>query len=251
MQKILSAMFAVDWTSRSLHGRALQMAKRNPSRHRTLPVEVDIVSDFVCPWCWLGYKQFLQAAEKTKPRPNLSFRPYMLDAAVPEEGADYRAYMKNKFGEKPDSRWKAMREHLEAAGPEAGIQFDFKAITRRPNTLNARRLMRWAQGQDLGASCASALFRAYMEDGEDIGDLDILCRISGEIGMDGDLVRELMVGDKDKIDVQNEILFFRGLGVSGVPTFIYGGQMAVQGAQSPDTHRKVLADAAKLDRQDL
>ena len=225
------------------------MAKRKSSKAKNLPVEVDIVSDFVCPWCWLGYKQFLQAADKTKPRPNLSFRPYMLDASVPEGGADYRTYMKNKFGDKPDSRWKAMREHLEAAGPEAGIAFDFKAITRRPNTLNAHRLMRWAQGQDLAAACAEKLFRAYMEDGEDIGDIDILCRIASDIGMDGELVRELLAGDQDKIDIQNEILFFRGLGVSGVPTFIYAGQMAVQGAQEAQKHRRVLAEAAKLEPQ--
>ncbi|MEP3655315.1 MAG: DsbA family oxidoreductase [Litorimonas sp.] len=226
------------------------MAKRKTSKPANLPVEVDIVSDFVCPWCWLGYKQFLLAADKTKPRPNLSFRPYMLDGTVPEGGADYREYMKTKFGDKPDSRWLAMREHLETAGPDVGIQFDFKAITRRPNTLNAHRLTRWAQGQNLGPACAEHLFRAYMENGEDIGDLDILCRIAGDIGMDAELVRELMNSDKDAIDVQNEILFFRGLGVSGVPTFIYGGQMAVQGAQTPDTHRKVLADAAKLEPQD-
>jgi len=175
----------------------------------------------------------------------------MLDATVPTEGADYRDYMTQKFGDQPDSRWKAMREHLQAAGPDVGINFDFNAITRRPNTLNAHRLMRWAQGQDSGPACAEQLFRAYMEQGQDIGDIDILCRIALEIGMDGDLVRELLMGDQDKIDVQNEILFFKGLGVSGVPTFIYGGQMAVQGAQEPDTHRKVLADAAKLDPQDI
>lgn len=227
------------------------MAKRKSAKPANQPVEVDIVSDFVCPWCWLGYKQFLLAAGKTKPRPNLSFRPYMLDASVPTEGADYRDYMKQKFGDEPDSRWKAMREHLEAAGPDAGINFDFNAITRRPNTLNAHRLMRWAQGQDLGPACAEHLFRAYMEEGQDIGDIDILCHIASEIGMDGDLVRELLMGDQDNIDVQNEILFFKGLGVSGVPTFIYGGQMTVQGAQEPDTHRKVLADAAKLDPQDI
>ena len=98
------------------------MAKRKSNKGAKLPVEVDIVSDFVCPWCWLGYKQFLQAADKTKPRPNLSFRPYMLDPAVPEGGADYGDYMKAKFGDKPSSRWKAMREHLEAAGPDAGIK---------------------------------------------------------------------------------------------------------------------------------
>lgn len=223
------------------------MAKRKSSRPKNIPVEVDIVSDFVCPWCWLGYKQFLQVADKTKPRPNLAFRPYMLDSAVPKEGADYKSYMKAKFGGKPDSRWTEMRTHLEAAGPENGIAFDFKAITRRPNTLNAHRLMRWAQGQDVGPACAERLFRAYMENGEDIGDTDVLCRIAEDIGLDADLVRDLLGSDKDKLDVQNEILFFRGLGVSGVPTFIYGGQMAVQGAQSPETHRKVLADAAKLD----
>lgn len=226
------------------------MAKRKSSKRAILPVEVDIVSDFVCPWCWLGYKQFLVAADKTKPRPNLSFRPYMLDPTVPAEGANYRAYMKDKFGDKPDSRWKAMREHLEAAGPDAGIAFDFKAITRRPNTLNAHRLMRWAQGQELGPACAEHLFRAYMEKGEDIGDVKVLCTIAEKIGMDPDIVRDLLDGDQDKVDVQNEILFFRGLGVSGVPTFIYGGQMAVQGAQSPETHRKVLADAAQLENQD-
>jgi len=110
--------------------------------------------------------------------------------------------------------------------------------------------MRWAQGQDLGPECAEHLFRAYMENGEDIGDLDVLCSIAEKIGMDPALVRDLLTGDQDKTDVHNEILFFRGLGISGVPTFIYGGQMAVQGAQSPDTHRKVLADAAKLDPQD-
>lgn len=224
------------------------MAKRK-SKPAALPVEVDMVSDFVCPWCWLGYKQFLRAADKTKPRPKLSFRPYMLDDTVPSEGTDYREYMKAKFGDKPDSRWKAMREHLETAGPDVGIQFDFNAVTRRPNTLNAHRLMRWAQGQDLGQACAEHLFRAYMEKGEDIGDIEVLCRIAADIGMDTDLVRELLSGDQDKTDVQNEILFFRGLGVSGVPTFIYGGQMAVQGAQTPETHRKVLADAAKLDPQ--
>jgi len=227
------------------------MAKRKTSKPANLAVEVDMVSDFVCPWCWLGYKQFLEAAGKTKPRPNLSFRPYMLDATVPQEGADYRAYMKNKFGDKPDSRWKAMREHLEAAGPDAGIAFDFKAITRRPNTLNAHRLMRWAQGQELGADCAEKLFRAYMENGEDIGDINVLCRIASEIGLDGDLVRDLLVGDQDKTDVQNEILFFRGLGVSGVPTFIYAGQMAVQGAQEADKHQKVLVEAAKLEPQTI
>jgi predicted DsbA family dithiol-disulfide isomerase len=223
------------------------MAKRKQKRTANLPLEVDMVSDFVCPWCWLGYRQFQRAADRTKPRPVLTFRPYMLDPSVPEGGADYRAYMKDKFGDKPDSRWTAMREHLETEGPNYGIAFDFKAITRRPNTLDAHRLMRWAQGQDVGEKCAVALFKAYLERGEDIGDHDVLCRIAGEIGLDAELTRDLLAGEDDKIDIQNEVMFFRGLGVSGVPTFIYAGQMAVQGAQPPEAHRKVMADAALLE----
>ena len=220
------------------------MAKRKSSKAQPVPVEVDMVSDFVCPWCWLGFKYYQQAAAKTKPRPNLTFRPYMLDPNVPEGGSDYESYMTAKFGDTPSSKWTAMRDHLIAAGPDAGIAFDFKAITRRPNTLDAHRLMRWAQGQGLGTACAEKLFIAYMEHGEDIGDPEILVRIAGEIGLDADLTRDLLASDEDKTDVQNEILFFRGLGVSGVPTFIYGGQAAVQGAQPPEQHRKVLAEIA-------
>lgn len=223
------------------------MARRKSSKARPQSLEVDMVSDFVCPWCWLGFKYYLAAAGKTKPRPNLTFRPYMLDPTVPESGADYREYMTSKFGDNPDSRWKAMRDQLEASGPDVGINFDFKAITRRPNTLDAHRLMRWAQGQDLGFECAEKLFIAYMENGEDIGDHNILVRIAGEIGLDETITRDLLSGDEDKTDIQNEVLFFRGLGVSGVPTFIYGGQYAVQGAQPPEQHRKVMAEAAKLE----
>lgn len=226
------------------------MAKRKSKKAQPLPVEVDMVSDFVCPWCWLGFKYYLQAAGKTKPRPKLTFRPYMLDPNVPEGGTDYKDYMKAKFGDKPGSQWKAMREHLETAGPDAGINFDFNAVKRRPNTIDAHRLMKWAQGQDLGFDCAEKLFTAYMEQGEDIGDHDILVRIAGEIGLDEDLTRDLLAGDQDKLDIQNEAMFFRGLGVSGVPTFIYGGQYAVQGAQPPEQHRKVMAETLKSDPTD-
>ncbi|MEP1229627.1 MAG: DsbA family oxidoreductase [Litorimonas sp.] len=206
-------------------------------------IEVDIVSDFVCPWCWLGYKLFLKGAAQSKAQINVSWRPYMLDPAVPEGGTEYKAYMKNKFGDTPDNKFKAMRDILEDKGPALGIKYDFGAIKRRPNTLNAHRLMRWAQGQDIGQDCADELFIAFMEKGGDIGDVNALCDIAGKIGMDVDIIRELFAGDQDKIDVQNEIMFFRGLGISGVPTFIYNGQFAVQGAQDPAAHVNVIKQA--------
>jgi predicted DsbA family dithiol-disulfide isomerase len=209
------------------------------------PIQVDLVSDFVCPWCWLGYKQFLAAAKGAKPKPQLTFRPYMLDPTVPDEGQDYRDYMKAKFGTADKDRFKASRDHLEKAGQDLGIQFDFAAITRRPNSLNAHRLMKWAQGQDQGEAVATALFKAYHEQGKDIGDKDVLVEIAKAAKLDADLVRELLDRDDDKLTIQQEVMFFRGLGVSGVPTFIYNGQFAVQGAQDPEKHKRAFKEALK------
>ena len=212
-------------------------------------VQVDMVSDFVCPWCWLGYAQFAEAARTTLPVPDLTFRPYMLDPSVPDDGQDYREYMAAKFGGGGSDRFKASREHLEREGEKLGIAFDFKAITRRPNSLNAHRLLKWAQGQDKGALVATGIFRAYHEQGRDIGDTDVLVDIAEAAELDGDLVRELLAGQSDKLEIMQEVQFFRGLGVSGVPTFIYNGQLAVQGAQEPDKHKRAFKEAAKLASQ--
>ncbi len=218
--------------------------KPQPTRNE---IEVDIVSDFVCPWCWLGYKLFLkgaaQAQKQLKAQINVSWRPYMLDPDVPEEGTDYKSYMKAKFGDEPNNKIKTINEHLKKMGPENGIQYDFDAITRRPNTLNAHRLMKWAQGQDLGQACADELFTAFMEKGGDIGDKAVLIQIAETIGMDTDIISGLLAQDNDKLDVQNEILFFRNLGISGVPTFIYNGQFAVQGAQNSSAHFNTMKQA--------
>ena len=207
------------------------------------PIQVDLVSDFVCPWCWLGNKQFLTAAKGAKPKPSLTFRPYMLDPTVPEGGQDYKAYMRAKFGSDSKDRFKESRTHLETMGQQLGIEFNFSAITRRPNSLNAHRLLKWGQGQDLGPEIAEALFRAYHEQGQDIGDPDTLVDIATKAGLDGALVRELLDRDDDKLAIKEEAMFFRGLGISGVPTFIYNGQFAVQGAQEPEKHKRAFKEA--------
>lgn len=209
------------------------------------PIQVDLVSDFVCPWCWLGYKQFLVAAKGAKPQPDITFRPYMLDPTVPDGGQDYREYMTAKFGEGSKDQFKASQAHLEKAGSELGINFDFSAITRRPNSLNAHRLLKWAQGQHVGPVVAEGLFRAYHEEGRDIGDEAVLIDIAESAGLDGDLVKDLLGRDDDKLAIQQEVMFFRGLGISGVPTFIYNGQFAVQGAQEPEKHKRAFKEALK------
>jgi len=219
------------------------MAKRKEPKQA---IQVDIVSDIVCPWCWLGVRYFQKAAKLSKHDVNLTWRPYMLDPTVPEGGVPYTAYMKNKFGDGPKNRFKAMSEALEAQGPTVGIDFKFGQIPMRPNTLNAHRLLKWAQGQDLGDAASDALFRSFFTDLKDVGDHAILKEIAEEIGMDAELVEDLLEKEDDKNAVREEIMFFRNLGVNGVPCFIYNGQFAVQGAQPAEAHLIAMNEAARL-----
>lgn len=227
------------------------MAKKKTAKNKSRnnpkqPVQVDIVSDVVCPWCWLGYRLF-EKAQKQYNRPvHLSWRPYMLDPTVPIEGANYKDYMRNKFGEGPSNKFKAMREMLEEKGPSLGIDFKFDNISRRPNTLNAHRVIKWAQNnEDAGTEISEKLFEAFFTQGKDIGDITLLSRLAGEVGLDADLTKDLLEGDQDVKAVQEEIMFFRGLGISGVPTFIYNGQFAVQGAQDAEIHLDAMKKAAE------
>ncbi len=209
-------------------------------------IQVDIVSDIVCPWCWLGSRYFQMAANKSPHKVQLSWRPYMLDPNVPAGGMAYREYMDAKFGGGPSDRFKAMRAALETAAPEAGIHFRFDDIPMRPNTLDAHRLMKWAGGQGLGDKAAAALFKAFFDELRDVGDHAVLTDIAHNIGLDRDLIAELLRGDDDAAGVQDEIAFFQRLGVTGVPCFIYNGQFAVQGAQPVETHLAALEKAATL-----
>ena len=205
-------------------------------------VSVDIVADLVCPWCWLGKRNW-DAARAVVPEIEVEtlWRPYQLDPAVPRQGLPYRDYMQSKFSGENAERFKAMRAHLEQAGPSAGIEFRFDDIAVRPNTLDAHRLVRWAQGQDRAAAMTEALFAAFFRDGRDIGDRQVLTELAGEAGLDKAVVGDLLATDRDEKAVRDEEMFFRKLGISGVPTYIFNGRFAVSGAQDP----QILADAIR------
>lgn len=210
-------------------------------------VSVDIVSDVVCPWCWLGLRYWDQArALVPEIQTETLYRPFQLDGAIPPDGVAYKDYMKKKFGDGPDDRFKMMREHLEQAGPAAGINFRFSGIPMRPNTLNAHRVIRWAQGQDLGEAASERLHKAFFDDHLDIGDPAILSQLAGEIGLDADIVASLLQSDQDSQAVLDEEQFYRRLGVQGVPCFIFNGQFAVSGAEAPEVLADAIRQAASL-----
>ena len=205
-----------------------------------LPIEM--VSDLVCPWCWLGLRR-LKSAMALAPEVeiDLYFRPYELDPTTPPEGSDYKEAMAKKFSSpEAKERSKAMRDALVAYGQEEGVPFAFDKITRRPNTINAHRVVRWAQGQGAGLEAKEALFSAYFEHGRDIGDREALTDVGASVGLDRGLLADLLAGDADVDKVRAEAEAFQQMGISGVPTFLAGRAIAVQGAESAEKLAKFL-----------
>ncbi|MEM9740148.1 MAG: DsbA family oxidoreductase [Pseudomonadota bacterium] len=213
-----------------------------------MSITIEMVSDLACPWCWLGLRRLLSARSMTPELDvDIRFRPYELDPTIPSEGVDYKAYMKARMGgagdggaSGPQDRFKAMRMALEDYGVAEGIPFDFAGMTWRPNTLDAHRLVRWAQGQGRGAQAKESLFQAYFSDHRDIGNHNVLSDIAGAIGLDREIVSKLLASGADIDTVRQEESVFQQMGVRGVPTYIGNRSIAVQGAESAEKLAKFL-----------
>ena len=211
-----------------------------------MTLHIEMVSDLVCPWCWVGLRRMKDAIELV---PELDveilFRSFELDPSIPAGGSDYKTYMKARFGSDQNrDRANSMREALIRYGQDENIPFHFDRITRRPNSFDAHRLVHWAQGQSLAMQTKEALFEAYFSKGLDIGDHEVLVTIASEVGLDPNIVSDLLASDADVESTQNEQNLFRQMGVSGVPTFIAHRQIAVQGAESSEKIARFLKSAA-------
>ncbi len=199
-----------------------------------MSTRLDIISDVVCPWCYLGAANLLKAIEDRGGAHPFALRwhPFQLDPTIPAEGLDRRAYMTAKFGPDP-ARLDAAHARLTEMGAEVGIQFRFGAITRSPNTLDAHRLIRWAAADHLQTRTALTLFARYFERGEDVSDHAVLTAAAEEAGLDPAAIARLLAGDADRDGVAAEVRAASEMGVTGVPTFILAGSRAISGAQPP------------------
>jgi predicted DsbA family dithiol-disulfide isomerase len=162
-------------------------------------VVIDLVSDVICPWCFLG-KRRLDKAIALVPEADVAvrWRPFFLDPTIPPEGQDRRQYLVNKFGEE---RLKTLHEPLEAAGKVDDVPYAFDKITRTPNTVNAHRVIRWAGESGVQQDVVEALFLAYWRDGRDVGDSDTLVTVAKSCGMDGKQVKRDLNSDRDRLEV--------------------------------------------------
>ena len=202
------------------------------------PLIIDVVSDVVCPWCYLG-KRRLEAALKQSGDAQIRWRPFQLDPTIPPEGLDRKAYMRAKFGDGP--RLAEAHARLTALGAEVGIAFDFEAIRRAPNTLDAHRLIRFASQAGLAGAVKERRLADYFVRGRDIGDRAVLNAAARDCGL-GDVAARLASAEGAD-EVRQEIAEAQRMGVEGVPFFIFAGKYAMSGAQSEDVFAEALAQA--------
>lgn len=194
---------------------------------------VDMVADLACPWCYLGLIR-LDKARAMRPALKVKLRwwPYMLNPQLPKEGMDRRTYLRAKFG--GDAKASQTYQRIEDAGKQEGMAFSFDKIRRTPNTIAAQRLILLAQERGLGEVMIRALFKAFFEDGVDIGDLSEVRRLGEAAGMTPDEIDALFSGDAHSADIIRGHQRAQMMGVQGVPVYIVDQEHVIAGAQAPE-----------------
>ncbi|MFK0334998.1 DsbA family oxidoreductase [Rhizobium sp. NPDC090275] len=210
-------------------------------------IVIDVVSDVVCPWCYLGKARLELAIAEVQDEVgvDVNWRPYRLNPDYPPEGVDQKAALEKKLG--GAERVAEGHKMLTELGREVGINFNFEAIKIGPNTLDAHRLIHWAmiEDRDKADKVVDGLFKANFEQGLNVGDHAVLLDIAEKSGLDRAVTASLLTSDADKGLVVEEIESAQKMGVNGVPFFIFDQQYAVSGAQTPDVIAGALRDIAK------
>jgi predicted DsbA family dithiol-disulfide isomerase len=196
-------------------------------------LHVDVVSDVVCPWCYIG-KHRLKMAMTLNPdiAVDINWRPYFLNPWIPREGIDRRAYLETKFGSV--ERYDVVAERVAAAAAMEGLVYAPEKIGRQPNTLDCHRLILWSRSATDPGQMKQRLMELYFAEGADLSDPKTLVQAAIDCGMDGSLVRRLLASDADVDRIEGDANAAKEAGIDGVPTFVFGSSVIVTGAQSPE-----------------
>ncbi len=214
------------------------------------PLTIDVVSDVVCPWCFIG-KSRLEKALALKPgiAVEVRYHPYFLNPWVPREGMSREQYLTTKFGS--PERYKGIAGRVVQAAAEEGLTYAADKMTRQPNTLDCHRLILWAETSGQSGAMKQRLMELYFTEGADLSDREVLVKAAAEVGLDADQTREMLASDADVTRVENAANAAKEAGIDGVPTFILGGVAAVTGAQSPDVLAQAIEQVANNREQFL
>ena len=214
-------------------------------------MQIDIISDVVCPWCYIGKRRLERALAEFAVRaphvvPERRWHPFELNPDLPAEGVDRAQYLASKFG--GAERAAAVYARVRAAGESVGLALDFDGIARQPNTRDAHRLLAWASEQSLAVAdhLAEVLFRAYFTERRFVGDPEVLVALASDVGLDGGEARAMLASDAHRGAIEALEQRAHGLGVTGVPFFIFADRLAVSGAQTPEVMLEALTEAVGL-----
>ncbi len=194
---------------------------------------IDVISDVVCPWCYIG-KRFLEQALALKPEipVEVRFRPYFLNPWVPREGISREEYLITKFGSV--ARYNSNNNRVVEAAAAAGLTYNRDLIKRQPNTLDCHRLILWAGQAGKAPAMKQRLMELYFSEGGDLTQAEVLVGAATDCGLDAEQVRTLLASQQDVDTVEREAQSAKEAGIDGVPCFIIGGMIALSGAQPPD-----------------
>ena len=201
-------------------------------------MKIDIVSDTVCPWCFVGKRRLEQALSvSTAPAADVHWRPFQLDPSIPPQGCDYLESLVDKYGQ---VAVKQMQADLQQVGESLGISVRFDKIERRPNTVDSHRLLEWAYAEGVQDALAERLFQAFFCEGADIGNIETLAAIAEDAGMDGGRIRSRLETNEGKPEVDKRCEQAMRQGVAGVPFFTFDGKYSISGAQPAEVFTRVL-----------
>lgn len=201
------------------------------SDHR--PVRIDVVSDVVCPWCFIGKRRLEKALTLASDVPvEVHWRPYFLNEWIPPEGMSREQYLTTKFGS--PEKYSGIAQRVRAAAAEEGLVYAVDRISRQPNTRDAHRLIRWAEAIGKASEMKQRLMDLYFTDGADLSDRAVLAQAAADVGLDPEHVRAALDSDQDIAEIEREVEAAKEAGIQGVPCFILDGKYAISGAQAPE-----------------
>ena len=197
------------------------------------PLKIDVVSDVVCPWCYIGKKRIESALAMVPDVPvEVQWRPFFLNPWVPREGMSREDYLTTKFGSV--DAYKGIAQRVVAAASEEGLSYHPERVQRQPNTIDCHRLIHWAEAKGKAAEMKQRLMELYFRDGGDLTDSEVLVQAAADCGLDPEDVRRRLATDEDVALISGHAQEASDKGISGVPTYVFAQKYAVSGAQAPE-----------------
>jgi predicted DsbA family dithiol-disulfide isomerase len=207
------------------------------------PLQIDIVSDVVCPWCYIGKRRIESALALTPDVPvEIHWRPFFLNSWVPRAGISRDEYLTTKFGS-PEA-YKSIAGRVVAAANEEGLVYRPDLVRRQPNTIDCHRLIHWADAKGKAAEMKQRLMELYFREGGDLTDTNVLVQAAADVGLDPDDVRRRLATDQDVELISAQARDASDKGISGVPTFVFAQKYAVSGAQPAEQLARAIRQAS-------